>query len=185
MKAVLIVLAVVGVIGVGAVVTGWLLPQDHVVAMSVRIAAPPDSVWAVIANPAGFPAWRPEVTQVDMLAPGTAGGAGPAWREHTTDGVMKYVIDSANPPRQLVTRIADRNLPFGGQWDYRIEPEDSTRTATMVTITERGSVYNPVYRFASRFVMGQTSTIDRYLRALGRRFGTESAPVQLESAGAL
>ena len=42
-----------------------------------------------------------------------------------------------------------------------------------LTITENGEIYNPVFRFVSRFITGQTSTIDEYLRALGRKLGVE------------
>jgi hypothetical protein len=45
-----------------------------------------------------------------------------------------------------------------------------------VTITERGLVGNPIFRFVSRFVIGQTATMDSYLRALGKRFGEEVTP---------
>ena len=34
---------------------------------------------------------------------------------------------------------------------------------TRLTITEDGEVYNPLFRFVSRFIMGHTSSIDRYL----------------------
>jgi Polyketide cyclase / dehydrase and lipid transport len=179
MKVVLIVVAAICCVGVGVVLAGYMLPRDHVVAMSARVEGSPAAIWAVITDPRAFPRWRSEVTQVDMLPP-TA--AGPSWREHAPDGTIAYVVARADPPRRLVTRIADRSLPFGGQWDYRIEPADGAGDASLVTITERGSVYNPVYRFVSRFVMGHTATIDRYLRALSRRFGTESVPARVAVA---
>ncbi|HMA23731.1 MAG TPA: hypothetical protein VKP00_07045, partial [Gemmatimonadaceae bacterium] len=56
-------------------------------------------------------------------------------------------------------------------------------SASRVTIVERGSVYNPLFRFVSRFFMGHTATIDAYLRALGKRFGEEPVPVVVTLAG--
>ena len=53
---------------------------------------------------------------------------------------------------------------------------------SVVTITEHGSVYNPVFRFVSRFIMGHTATIDGYLRALGRKFGNEPTPTVVAAA---
>ena len=88
---------------------------------------------------------------------------------------MTMVVDIAPPPRHLVTRIADDGLPFGGRWEYRIEPDGAG--GSNVTITEHGSVYNPLFRFVSRYIMGHTATIESYLRALGKRFGSEPAPV--------
>ena len=48
---------------------------------------------------------------------------------------------------------------------------------TLLTITERGEVYNPIFRFVSKFLMGQTKSMDEYLRALGRKFGEEVTPI--------
>ena len=55
--------------------------------------------------------------------------------------------------------------------------------ASRVTITERGWVSNPIFRFVSRFVMGHTSTLDAYLRALGKHFGSEPTPTVVASTG--
>ena len=53
---------------------------------------------------------------------------------------------------------------------------DFERLHSGVTITERGSVRNPLFRFVSRFIMGHTASIDLYLRALGEHFGSEPIP---------
>jgi uncharacterized protein YndB with AHSA1/START domain len=175
------ILIAVGVLVVGVlviVVIGALLPRDHVVAMSARIAATPDRVWSALTNPAEFPSWRHDVKSVDMLAP-TAHG--PSWREHSTQGAITFVVDAAEPPKRLVARIADENLPFGGSWEYVVEPDGPS--SSRVTIVERGAVYNPLFRFVSRFIMGHTATIDAYLRALGKRFGAEPMPTVIAPAG--
>jgi hypothetical protein len=52
-----------------------------------------------------------------------------------------------------------------------------------VTITERGVVYNPIFRFVSRFLMGYTATMKTYLNALARRFGGETTPTEVAVAG--
>src|SRR5262249_3112657 len=92
----------------------------------------------------------------------------------SSNGTITYVTDLFEPPRRLIARIADENLAFGGSWEYRVEPAGAT--ASTITIIERGSVYNPIFRFVSRFLMGHTATIDAYLRALGRKFGGETTP---------
>jgi hypothetical protein len=38
----------------------------------------------------------------------------------------------------------------------------------LLTITEEGEIYNPVFRFVSRFVIGYTATIDGYLARLAQ-----------------
>ena len=49
-----------------------------------------------------------------------------------------------------------------------------------MTISERGEVYNPLYRFVSRFFIGHTRTIDAYLAELARSFGEEPTPRDAE-----
>lgn len=46
-----------------------------------------------------------------------------------------------------------------------------------LTITERGWVRNPLFRFVSQIVIGHNTTIDAYLSALGDRLG-ETATIQ-------
>jgi hypothetical protein len=73
------------------------------------------------------------------------------------------------PPRALVTRIADPKLPFGGTWTYEISsPPDG---GSQLRITEDGEIYNPIFRFVSRFVLGYSRTQEEYLQALGAKFG--------------
>jgi hypothetical protein len=57
-----------------------------------------------------------------------------------------------------------------GTWTYSLQ---SNGEFTIVRITEDGQVYNPVFRFMSRFVLGETRTMDVYLRALARATGQE------------
>lgn len=165
-----IVLIIVGI--------GSLLPREHVAALSARIAAPPAAVWAAITQPERFTTWRGDLTRVEML---TSTGTGPSWREHSRNGTLTMAIESAEPPRRVVTRILDAGLPYGGQWEYEIVPDGAD--ASRVTITERGWVSNPIFRFASRFVIGHTATLDTYLRALGKHFGSEPTPSVATSTG--
>ena len=77
------------------------------------------------------------------------------------------------PTHRFTVRIADAKLPFGGAWTYEIAAAPG---GTAVTITENGDIRNPVMRFLSRFVFGQTSTMDGVLRALGKRHGETVTP---------
>jgi hypothetical protein len=81
---------------------------------------------------------------------------------------MTYEITSATPPVSLTRRIIGKNLPFDGSWTYTLSTSPS---GTSVRITEDANIYNPVFRFMSRFVLGYTGTMDKYLQALGRATG--------------
>jgi len=92
------------------------------------------------------------------------------WRETDKHGqTISFEAVESVPPRRLVTKIADAKLPFGGTWVYEIVPAGDSCT---LTITENGEVYNPLFRFMSRFIIGQTATIDRYLDALKAKLGS-------------
>jgi hypothetical protein len=68
----------------------------------------------------------------------------------------------------LKRRIASENVPYSATWTYLLRADGGH---TVVRIREDGEVYNPVFRFVSRFVIGQTRTMDAYLRALGKATG--------------
>jgi len=172
MVAIIILVPVVLIVVVALIVTGvgYTLPQSHLAIRTAVIPAPPDSVWKAITDVAAYPSWRTDVKQVEVVA--SANGR-TAWREGTgRDAVPMEVVES-QPPTRLVVRIASDSLPFGGAWTYRLSPEG---TGTRLTISEAGVVYNPLFRFVSRYVMGHTKTIDDYLRALGKKFGAAVEP---------
>jgi uncharacterized protein YndB with AHSA1/START domain len=155
---------------VGVVVgVGLLLPVKHRASRQATYPASPDSVFSVITRIEGFPAWRSTVKKVDVVA---SAPEALSWRETGSDGAILYVADQVTMPSRLVTRIADRSLPFGGTWTYELTPSGQ---GTMLRITEDGEVYNPLFRFMSRFVFGHTATMDTYLRDLGKHYGTAPA----------
>jgi hypothetical protein len=95
--------------------------------------------------------------QPDVFSACTANATDPKWREE-----LKLEIVESQSPSKLVTKIGP-GLPFGGTWTYELSTEGGE---TVLTITERGEVYNPIFRFVSRFVMGHTATMDKFLASL-------------------
>ena len=146
------------------VVIGALVPQKHTVSRSISVHHSAGRVWDLISGP---PTWRPDVTSYQELPPRDGHRM---WRETDKHGqTITYQAVESVPPRRLVTQIADAKLPFGGSWIYEIVPAGDSCT---LTITENGEVYNPLFRFVSRFIIGQTATIDRYLDALKAKLGS-------------
>ena len=70
------------------------------------------------------------------------------------------------PSRLLVHRVVGESA-FAGSWTFEIAPVPAGST---LTITENASVFNPVFRFVSRFVMGHYRSIDAFMSALADRF---------------
>jgi uncharacterized protein YndB with AHSA1/START domain len=170
MRVVVLLLALVVGMGLLVVIIGYLLPVRHEATVSATIPAAPEAVWAVLTDPASYPKWRGDVTSVDVL-PTDSGHV--AWREQGRNGAIAFVVEEAERPARLVTRITDKSLPFGGSWEYLVTGEGA---GSRVQITEHGEVYNPVFRFVSRFIMGHSATVSAYLKALAARFGTTVVP---------
>jgi len=74
------------------------------------------------------------------------------------------VVERSEPSR-LVTKIKP-GQPFGGTWTYELKADGAGST---LTITENGEVYNPLFRFLSRYAFGHTATLDGFLKQLGTR----------------
>jgi hypothetical protein len=160
--ALYIVLGLIALIGLMALIGSFLAP-DHVASRTKRFSMSREIVWAVIHDFARHHEWRGGVKQVELVA--EVGGKS-GFREHGGHGVVLYAIDLDEPPAKLVTRIADDTLPYGGSWTIELTPAE---VSCDVTITERGLVKNPIFRFLSRTVFSPTATIESYLDALGAR----------------
>ena len=117
---------------------GKTLPVAHVASRSKRIPARPTIVWGLINDPVATKGWA---------------------------GDTKTEVVEQDEPRLLVTKIVGESA-YGGTWTFEIAPEG--HDASTVTITERGEVYNPAFRVLSRYVFGQTRSIESYLVKLGR-----------------
>lgn len=146
---------------------GWLLPRDHVTTRIGQYRQQPEAIWKAITDVDAMPSWREGLKSVQHLS--DRNGL-PVHLEITSDGKIPFEAIEMTPPRRLVTRIADPKLPFGGTWTFEIAPVGDGAT---LRITERGYVTNPFFRFMSRFVFSQTSTMETYLKSLAKKFGEE------------
>ena len=171
MRYVLISLGILAALILVVVVIGMLLPTKHRAGREATYNAPAAKVFRVINSPADFATWRKGVTKIEVLPPKDGK---PTYREIGKDGSILYEVEKSVPDSMLVTRIADRSLPFGGAWTYTLTPKGDSTT---LRIVEDGEVYNPVFRFVSRFVIGHTSTMDRFLRDLGEHFGQHDVAI--------
>jgi len=152
------VLLIVGVVAL----VGYLLPVGHVASVEARYERPPAEVFETIADVRRYAEWRADVARVELLSntPRTR------WKESGGHGDITFELEESVPPKRLRARIADPSLPFGGTWTYDVTPSGS---GTLVRITERGEVYNPIFRVLSRFVFGHTGTMEEFLRNLGQK----------------
>ena len=169
MRRALVILGVVVGPVLVVLVVGALLPRDHVATSAVTMRQPPEVVWPVIRDQGALPSWWPEITGSERLADRDGREV---WRQTMRSGFeMVVVVTEVDEPTRLVTHIdSPPGAPFGGDWIYRLSPADG---GTRVSVTERGWIANPVFRFLARVVFSYHDTLDGYLEALGRHFGEE------------
>jgi hypothetical protein len=162
---IVVVLVLVG--GIVALI-GSRLPREHVASRSILLHRSPQDVYAVVRDFGSAPKWRSDVKQMEV----DAKQGGPVYfREVGKNGTVNYELVEDVPAQRMVTRIRDTDLGYSGQWTYTFAPENG---GTRVTIAEDGEVSNVLFRFMSRYVFGQTATIDAYLTSLARRFGEDT-----------
>lgn len=167
----LLIFIVVGIVGGLLVIFGVMaligstLPKAHVASRSILLHHTPQDVYAVVRDFSSAPNWRADVKRIEVETP-------VYFREEGKHGTVNYELVEDVPAQRMVTRIRDTDLGYSGQWTYSFTPENG---GTRVTIREDGEVSNVLFRFMSRYVFGQTSTIDAYLTSLAKNFGEEAA----------
>lgn len=137
-----VVVSLVAVVGIVALI-GYFLPVGHEASRSAEFNKPPDAVFALISDLDNYKTWWPE-------------------------SEVKVAVVERVPPTRFVTRIVDETA-FGGTWTMEIAP---TPTGSRLTITERGEIYNPVFRAVARFVFGYEGTIESCLTAALKRLSS-------------
>ena len=137
-----IAIGLLAVIGAVAAI-GFFLPIKHEASRSAEFDKPPQVVFDLISDLPNYKQW---------------------WPENET----KVVVVESVPPARFVTRIVDETA-FGGTWTMEIAP---TPSGSRLTITERGEVYNVIFRTLSRFVFGYTGTMESFLAAAQRKVTT-------------
>ncbi len=158
-----IVLALVAVVVIG----GLLAPKSHVATSTARYSRSPDEVFRAISDFPALPTWRKDLTKIERLADRNGHTV---WREDGEFGPITYEVTELVPPKRLVTRLSDPDLPFSGTWTYEVAGAPGGAT---LKITENGEVSNPIFRFMAHYVFGTTSTMKTVQTSLAKSFGEE------------
>lgn len=142
--AIYIVVSLIAIVGIIALI-GYFLPVNHEASRSAEFNKPPEIVFALIADPGSYRGW---------------------WQ----GADVKTAVVENLPPSRLVTKIVDETQ-FGGTWTFEVAP---TPSGSRLTITERGEIYNVVFRALARYVIGYTGTMDSFLEAAKKKLNQVS-----------
>ena len=143
MKIAVRIVAILSTLVGGLALVGVFLPVNHEASRSADLPKPPEVVFALLSDVNNYQAWWPGAT------------------------VKSEVVDSQSPSK-IVTRVIGETQ-FGGTWTIDVAP---TANGSRVTITERGEIYNVIFRTLSKFVFGYTSTMEDCLAAAQEKLST-------------
>ncbi len=150
---------------------GAFVSRDHRATSTVTLRQPRDSVWKVVRDLGNITTWWPAMEKAERL-PDRDGHE--VWRQKMSGFDVPIIVMESAPPRRLVTQIdPTAGGAFGGTWTYELASEG---TGTRISVTEAGWISNPIFRFMSRFLFGYYGSLDKYLKALGSRFGETVHP---------
>jgi len=172
-KWILIVAGALALLVAVAYGVGARLPREHVATVRAHFRVPPDSIYRILSEVESYPAWRSGV-EVVQREPDRNGHI--TWQERERFGAREYEFTIAVRPTRLVSALLTPDAGYTGRWIYQIIPDAA---GTVLTITEEGSVENPIFRFLSRFVFGKYASMESLLHSLGQRFGETVEPVRV------
>lgn len=168
-RVLIVVVPVVVAIILVVLIGGLMLPEEHHASRTLVTKQAPQVVWDTINDHAGEPQWRSDVANVISL--GERNGK-PVWQENYKDGnKVTLMTTEAKPPLRMVRELTDLDGPFSGRWEIDIAP---TPAGSTIKITEIGKVSNPIFRFISKYVIGHTTFMERYLKGLAGKFGEQA-----------
>lgn len=156
MKIAFILLGVIVAAIALVIVIGSLLPTKHVATRTATLRAAPNDIFRLISGPQN---WRTDLREYKFF---DQDGRHMVRETDKHGQTITYEIVQSQPTTLLKRTISDKSLPFGGSWTWNVQPSND---GSSVTITEDGEVYNPIFRFISRFI-GHTRTMDNYLGML-------------------
>ena len=142
---------------------GSFLPREHRATCRATFRAKAEAIFALLSDFDAHPSWRSGVKSVRRVDP--IDGK-PAFVEESKHGPVRYAIETSEPPRRLVLRIADDSLPYGGTWTFALAQDPN---GTTLSITEDGFVKPALFRVLARFVFGYHGTMEEYLTSLAKK----------------
>jgi uncharacterized protein YndB with AHSA1/START domain len=135
---------------------GLAVPSNFSVARSVVVSAPPDKIYALVADPRRWKAWsvwnqRDPAMQVTYSGPDSGAGAAWAWQSKS-QGDGKMTFTAAEPGRRVAYDLYFPDFGTTSNGDLRFEAQGA---ATRVTWTMDGDMgRNPLFRWMALFADG-------------------------------
>jgi hypothetical protein len=158
----IIVIAIIALIALMYLI-GYFMPVKHVATHSVVLNTTAESAWKILHDYAQYPSWRSDLKKVEVKDDRH-------WSETSNNGTLDFESEIVRPNELFHTHIVNKDLPFGGSWTYELK---SSGTGTELIITENGEVYNPIFRFMSKYIFGHQATLRKYGNDLVKKINSK------------
>jgi len=144
---------IVVLFAIGLVLGGMMLSPAFTVQNSLLVNAPPDKVYAFVADPRGWQRWSVWNQRDPAMAitySGPASGAGAAWSwQSRSEGNGTMTFTSVDPGRRVAFDLQLADFATTSRGELHFTPEGS---ATRVTWTMQGDTgANPLYHWFALF----------------------------------
>ena len=163
-------------LGIVAVyVYGRELPVEHVATVSTRVPVAPARAWELLSDPGRRPDWTPHVARIGRVED-VAGR--PTWRElDASQDRFDFTVVSDTFPTFEVAAAHPEDIGMIATWRWTLAADgDGTR----VTLTERGSIDNLLFRGVWALRTGPWEGVEEDLSAFGRALGGDGVLQRVE-----
>ncbi len=144
-KVLFVVLALIVILAI----VSFFLPSRQSAQRTRDMAAPPEKLWPLIANPKEWPkwaAWNQRDPNMKISYEGADSGAGAKWAwESKSEGNGSMVFDTAEPNKQLTYTIAFPDMGSTAKGRIALDPSGSGTKVTWSFETDLGN--NPMMRW--------------------------------------
>jgi uncharacterized protein YndB with AHSA1/START domain len=158
MKIVKALLVLVLVLAALLVLGGYLISPKFSVSRSVNIAAPPDKIYALVADPRRWKewtVWNRRDPQMQMEYSGPPSGAGWAWKSKS-EGDGRMTFTAAQAPTRVAYELFFPDFGTTSTGDVTLAPDSGGTKVTWSINGDMGA--NPLMRW---FALGADSMVGK------------------------
>lgn len=132
---------------------GAILPAEHETRVHGSLDRPPEAVYRVLTDLDALPLWRSDLTRIERL-PESSGRV--TWRERGRSGDQVIELTESRPPHRLVTHRLVSGQAVLPERTFDLSPAGR---GTLVTLTERVAISNPLRRVLVRLSAGSKEVV--------------------------
>ena len=151
-----------------AVISGYFIPRDYSVKLSVTLAFSIEMVWRTITNFSNYPDWLSYVSEMRC-----EDEAEQIWMQKGSIVPIRFKVTRSEPGRCLETLVLPGPVPVLGNRKFVLETLGSNQTR--LTLIQNGTVKNPMLRSYLFFFHRWRNPVQVFVENLETKLKIESA----------